>query len=90
MGSGRLPGKVLMDICGKPLIWHVLLRVRAARTPDAVIVATTDNPADAPLRKFLEENGVATFVGSESNVLDRFYQTAKAYGVDVVIRLSQC
>ena len=77
-----------MDICGKPLIWHVLRRVRAARTPDAVIVATTDNPTDAPLRKFLEEDGVATFVGSESDVLDRFYQTAKAYGVDVVIRIT--
>ena len=88
MGSGRLPGKVLMDICGKPLIWHVLQRVRAARTPDAIIVATTDSPVDMPLRKFLEEEGVTIFIGSESDVLDRFYQAAKAHCADVVIRIT--
>ena len=55
LGSSRLPGKVLMDICGKPLLWHVIERVKAARTLDDIIVATTDMPEDAPLREFLEQ-----------------------------------
>ena len=88
LGSSRLPGKVLMDICGKPLLWHVIERVKAARTLDDIIVATTDMPEDAPLREFLEQQDVKVFVGSEADVLDRFYQAAKHYGAEVIVRIT--
>jgi spore coat polysaccharide biosynthesis protein SpsF len=88
LGSSRLPGKVLMNICGKPLLWHVLERVRAAETLDEIVVATTDVNEDAPLREFLEQQDVKMFIGSEDDVLDRFYQTAKHYGADVIVRIT--
>lgn len=88
MGSTRLPGKVLMDICGRPLLWHVLERVRGAKTVDEIIVATTATPADEPLRRFLDAHGIKTYTGSENDVLDRFYCAAKAHAVDVVVRIT--
>lgn len=88
LGSSRLPGKVLMDICGKPLLWHVIHRVRAAKTIDKLIVATTESPTDEPLRDFLAQEGVTTVLGSENDVLDRFYQSARAHDVDVFVRIT--
>ncbi len=88
LGSSRLPGKVLMDICGKPLLWHVLERVKAAGTLNDIIVATTNMPEDAPLREFLEQQDVKVFIGSEDDVLDRFYQAATHFGVDVIVRIT--
>ena len=52
MGSSRLPGKVLLDLAGRPVLWHAVSRVRKARQVDQVLVATTDQPSDEPVRKF--------------------------------------
>jgi glutamate-1-semialdehyde aminotransferase/spore coat polysaccharide biosynthesis protein SpsF (cytidylyltransferase family) len=88
MGSSRFPGKVLEDLAGRPMLWQVVSRVRRARRVDKVVVATTDRAVDDPIARFCEREGIATFRGSESDVLDRFYQAAKANHADVVVRIT--
>jgi spore coat polysaccharide biosynthesis protein SpsF len=88
MGSTRLPGKVLKPILGRPMLWYVVQRVRWAPGVTEVVVATSDQPNDEPVRSFCEENGIAVFAGSESDVLDRFYQAAVQYAGDPLIRVT--
>jgi len=88
LGSARLPGKVLADLGGAPLIARMIERVRAARTIVRVVVATPAGPADAPLRKVVEGLGVACFTGSEDDVLARFAAAATAFGADPIVRLT--
>jgi glutamate-1-semialdehyde aminotransferase/spore coat polysaccharide biosynthesis protein SpsF (cytidylyltransferase family) len=88
MGSSRFPGKVLQDLSGRPMLWHVVNRVRKARNVDRVVVATTDLEVDDPVAWFCEQEGIGCFRGSEQDVLDRFYQAAKANHADVVVRIT--
>ena len=88
MGSNRLPGKVLRPIVGKPMLWHIVRRVRAVPSIDEVVVATPEGPADEVLRRYCETEGIASFSGSELDVLDRFYRAAQAFGADPVLRIT--
>jgi spore coat polysaccharide biosynthesis protein SpsF len=88
MGSSRLPGKVLEIVAGKPMLWHIVDRVRRARGVADVVVATSTASTDAPVRSFCEEHAIACFAGSELDVLDRFYQAAQAHGADPVLRIT--
>lgn len=88
MGASRLPGKMLMDIAGKPAIAHVVLRVQQAKKIDLVVVATTTALADDAIADWAKTNGVPCFRGSEQDVLDRYYQAAKEYGADIVVRVT--
>lgn len=87
MGSTRFPGKMLASLGGRPLLEWVLLRVRAARRLDAVVLATSDQPADDPLAGLAERLGVTVFRGDESDVLGRFAAAAKANAADLVVRV---
>jgi glutamate-1-semialdehyde aminotransferase/spore coat polysaccharide biosynthesis protein SpsF (cytidylyltransferase family) len=88
MGSSRFPGKVLEDLAGRPMLWHVVKRVCRASNVDKVVVATTDQAVDDPIVEFCEREGISCFRGSEQDVLDRFYQAAKVHEADVVIRIT--
>jgi glutamate-1-semialdehyde aminotransferase/spore coat polysaccharide biosynthesis protein SpsF (cytidylyltransferase family) len=88
MGSSRFPGKSLADVSGQPMLWRVIDRVRAAETVERVVVATTDQPADDAIAALCEGEGVSCFRGSENDVLDRFYQAAKAHHANVVVRVT--
>jgi spore coat polysaccharide biosynthesis protein SpsF len=88
MGSTRLPGKVLAEIQGHPMLWYVVERTRAAETVDDVVVATTTELADDPIVTFCREHGVGCFRGSEQDVLDRYYQAALRYKADAVVRIT--
>jgi spore coat polysaccharide biosynthesis protein SpsF len=88
MGSSRLPGKVLLDIAGKPMIQHVIKRTQRARTLDAVVVATTTDPADDPIAAFAVSLGIPYTRGSLHDVLDRYYQAAKSHQAEVVVRVT--
>lgn len=81
LGSHRLPRKSLMDICGKPMLGHVIDRVKKA--VDNVIVATPD----IEIVGFGTSQNISVFIGSEDDVLDRYYQTARAFGLTDVIRI---
>jgi len=88
MGSHRLPGKVLLEICGKPMLWHIVRRVQQVRMIERVVVATSDKSADSPVRKFCEDYRIPCFAGSEFDVLDRYYRAAQEHQADPVIRLT--
>lgn len=87
-GSSRLPGKVLMDIEGKPALQRVIERTQKARLVDEVVVATTSNKEDLPIVRLVSSLGVRVFVGNSSDVLDRYYQTAKLIRPKYVIRIT--
>lgn len=88
MTSTRLPGKVLADVCGRPMLEHQLRRLRRAATVDAVVVATTVNPSDDPVCELARALGVACYRGSEADVLSRYAEAAAEHGADVVVRIT--
>ncbi len=88
MGSSRLPGKTIADVAGRPLLLHVVERVKRARLVEKVVVATTDRAGDDPIATLCQQKGIQYFRGSEDDVLDRFYQTARASAADIVVRIT--
>jgi spore coat polysaccharide biosynthesis protein SpsF len=88
MGSTRLPGKVLRPVAGKPLLWHIIHRLRKSHLIEEIAVATTTNPRDDAIVEFGREHGVTIVRGPEDNVLERFALAAEATDADVIVRVS--
>ncbi len=86
MGSTRLPAKVMAEIAGRPILWHVVNRLEHAKNIDLIVVATSVKSGDDPIISFCEKNGLECFRGSESDVLDRFYRAATTYKADAIVR----
>lgn len=85
--SSRLPGKILLEIAGKPMLWHVIDRARRAHT-GPVVLATSDDPSDDPVAEFCEKEGVPCFRGSLTDLLARYYHAAVKHKADAVVRLT--
>ena len=88
MAASRLPGKVLLDICGHPMLVRVVERARRATMLDEVMVATTSDPADDPVAGFCRDRGYTCFRGSQYDVLDRYYQAALSVRAEVLVRIT--
>lgn len=88
MGSSRLPGKTLADISGRPMLGRLVDRARLIPGVEQVVIATTDRPADAAIRRFAEAEGLPASAGSEQDVLDRVYRAAARFGVSVIVRVT--
>ncbi len=88
MGSTRLPGKVLMDIEGEPMLVRVVERVRQSHQIKEVIVATTITDSDDPVHELCTARGYAVYRGSEDDVLDRYYQAALKFNATTIVRLT--
>jgi spore coat polysaccharide biosynthesis protein SpsF (cytidylyltransferase family) len=88
MGSSRLPGKVLMEIGGRPALRHVLDRCRAIKGADTVICAVPDEVGSEPLEHVAAECGAVTFRGSETDVLSRYLGAARSVKADVIMRVT--
>lgn len=91
MGSTRLPGKVMMDLCGSPVLEHVVNRLNQSKLIDKIIIATSTGSNNQPIIDFCQKNNVGCFVGSEDDVLDRYYKTAIDNNMkdnDIVIRIT--
>lgn len=88
MGSTRLPGKTLANIVGKPMLAHVVERLRGARLLQGIVIATTAKGADDAIVKLAEKLMAYVFRGSEDDVLDRYYQAFRKHPADVVVRVS--
>lgn len=88
MGSTRLPGKVLRPLAGGPVLWHVVERARQAPGLAEVVVATSSEPGDEAVQAFCRERDISVFAGSETDVLDRYYRAATAFGADPVVRIT--
>lgn len=88
MGSSRLPGKALADVEGRPMLQRFIERVRDSRWVEEVIIATTTERRDDAIAEFARAQGLKCFRGSETDVLDRFLQAARAFGVSDVVRVT--
>ena len=88
MGSTRLPGKVLSDLAGLPVIAWVTRAAAAIAGVDKVVVATSTARADAEIASWCRESRIACFRGSEDDVLDRFAGAAARHKADIVLRLT--
>lgn len=88
MGSTRLPGKVMCDLLGKPMIVHEIERILRSKRIDSVVIATTNLSADNVIVQLCKDQGWYWYRGDEQDVLDRFYRAAKAFGADIIVRLT--
>lgn len=88
MSSSRLPGKVLADVGGRPMLARMLQRVRAARLLDLTVLATSVSCEDDSIESLCTTQGVPCFRGSLADVLDRVYQAALPYSPDHIVRLT--
>jgi spore coat polysaccharide biosynthesis protein SpsF len=91
LSSTRLPGKVLLDICGQPMLARMLERLERIQTPAKIIVATTTESADDAIVALCSQLEIDVFRGHPSDLLDRHYQAAKYYGATAVAKIpSDC
>lgn len=88
MGSTRLPGKILMPVGTWPLLLVASRRIAALKAPATLVIATSTLPADDAVEAFCKEQGIHCFRGSESNVLERYYQCAKQYQFSEIVRMT--
>lgn len=91
MGSSRCPGKVLKLLAGRPLLAHVVQRLRKARNIHQVVVATTVAASNRPIMEYCRDRDIPLYAGpedTESNVLERFRLAAAEFSVDTIVRVT--
>lgn len=87
-GSTRFPNKVFANLVGKPLIWHVINRLKYSTKIANIVLATTENQKDNKLEQWAVKEGIDFYRGSENNVLERFYYAAKCFSADIIVRIT--
>jgi len=87
MGSSRLPGKMMEELMGRPLLWHILQRAALVRPGLPVVLATTDQARDGVLAEVAAECGVHVIRGSEDHVLSRFLLALDRFPARWVVRV---
>jgi len=88
VSSTRLPRKVLKEVEGKTILEHVINRVKAAKNLDDIVVAATVKKEDLEIVKLCANLGISVFCGSEDDVLDRYYQAARLFKADHIVRIT--
>jgi len=88
MSSARLPGKVLKDLAGKPVLRHVLDRLGKAERVDCIVVATTLDPEDDVLVEWCKQESVPCYRGDREDVLSRFYECAVEHQAANIVRVT--
>lgn len=88
VGSSRLPGKVLRNLAGRPVLAWVLRAAASAGGIDEVVIATSVQPDDDVIADFCAQHGIRAIRGSEDDVLSRFLLAASETGADAVVRLT--
>jgi len=88
ISSSRLPGKILMKLEGKPILAHIVDFLKFSRLSDKIIVATTTNQEDNAIENLCKELNIYCFRGSSDDVLNRYYECAKLYKGDIIVRIT--
>ena len=88
IGSERLRAKVIKKINGKAIILLLLKRLSLAKEVDDIIIAIPNKKQDDVLYNILKKNNFKVFRGSEKNVLNRYYECAKRYSVQNILRIT--
>ena len=87
MGSKRLPGKSMMDLAGKPLLGRILERVKRCTKLNDIVLAIPESSDNLILKELGEAYNIKVFLGSENNLLERYYQAALWSNAEIVGRL---
>lgn len=91
MGSTRLPGKVLLPLVGKPLLFRLYERVSAAKHSGTIVIAVTEEKNDDELVRICNDNNIPCFRGDSKDLLDRHYKAAIQFNADIVVKIpSDC
>jgi spore coat polysaccharide biosynthesis protein SpsF len=88
MTSSRLPGKVLLKIRNRPLLWYLIYRIKKYIPKNNIVIATSNDKSDDIIARFCSKNHIQFYRGSLTNVLERFYYTAKTYKPDIIVRIT--
>lgn len=88
MGSTRLPGKAFIKMHGKTAIEWIIYRLSFSREIDQVVLSTSDTPENDPLEHLAQQLGLEYYRGSEQDLVDRLYQTAKKFQADAIVRIT--
>ena len=88
MGASRLPGKVLLDIGGEPMLDRVVMRTKRSQIVDQVVVATSTDKSDDSIAEYCDQQGYLFYRGKLHDVLDRYFQAAKLYSAGVIVRIT--
>ncbi len=88
MGATRFPGKPLKLVKGKTLLSYLIDRLKKVQKADEIVIATTHKPQDDQIAAEANTHSIGLFRGSEENVLQRYYQAAKQYNADVIVRVT--
>lgn len=88
MSSTRLPGKVMKGIAGRPMLWHVVNRLKASSLIDEIVIATTTGPEDDIIEEWCKLGGTGFSRGSLDDVLDRYFQAASMFRARTVVRIT--
>jgi len=88
MGSTRLPNKVLAEIEGKPMLYHLVQRLKLSKFNPEIIIATTKDNSDKQIIDLAKTLKIKYYAGSINDVLDRYYQAAKKYNIKIIIRIT--
>lgn len=88
MSSSRLPGKVLMSLSGKPVLEHIVDRLKICKNINEIVVASSTHKSDNEIEKFCLKKEILIYRGSLDDVLDRFYQAAKIHNADAILRIT--
>src|SRR3989338_271938 len=87
-GATRLPGKVLLKVMDKTILEYVIGRVQKAKNVENIIVATTVEKKDLEIVRLVSSLGISVYCGLEEDVLDRYYQAARAFGIRHIARIT--
>lgn len=91
MSSSRLPGKVMLPILGKSLLYRMVERLQMVKHPVKLVIATSEESSDDIIEQEANAIGIDCFRGNLNNLLDRHYQLAKKYNADWVLKIpSDC
>lgn len=88
MGSTRLPGKALRPLLGRPLLERLYERMSASKLLERVVIATGEGPENIPIVEWARGLGIGCFAGSETDLVDRLFRTARLFSADVLVRVT--
>jgi spore coat polysaccharide biosynthesis protein SpsF len=88
MTSSRLPGKVILEACGEPMLQHLIGRLRACPSIDEIVLATTTNAGDDVLEALARKSGISLFRGSEFDVMGRVLAAGESVSADVIVEIT--
>ena len=88
MGSSRLPGKVMLPILEKPILWHIHNRLKTCKNINEFCIAASTSHADDEIEKFAIKEKIHLFRGSEERIVDRLLGAAKRFDADAIVRVT--